>query len=120
MSIKNIVLVIAGTAVAACASSSEQVITPPADDTAARCELDDDALRVVQERALAFVIEKWPVLDAECEQISDKILHIHPDTCAIAGGPKRTADCPDSSHEGYNVVFDRDTLEPVKVYFKVQ
>jgi hypothetical protein len=119
MSIKNIFVVIAGAAVAGCATTSEQDVAP-AEDAAAYCALDDDALHTLQERALAFVIEEWPVLDAECEQMSDKVLHIYPDSCAIAGGPKRTDECPEPVHEGYNVVFDKDTLEPVNVYFKVK
>ena len=52
--------------------------------------------------------------------MSAEVRYIHPDSCAIAGGPKRTADCPEPSHDGYSVVFSRETLEPVQVYFKVE
>ena len=118
-------IILTGVAIAACAAPQlDQPATqpPPAGSGGPDefCALEDSDLGVIQERALEYVLQEWPVLDAECEEITVDVHYIHPDSCAISGGPKRTAACPEPSHEGYSVVFDKDTLEPVKVYFKVQ
>ena len=119
MSMRRFLLLFACGTIAGCVTQNPQPAAS-ASGPGGVCELSDSALREVQERALAFLLKEWPVLDTKCEQITEEVRYIHPDSCAIAGTPIRSADCPEPLHEGFSVIFSPDTLQPVQVFFKVR
>ena len=84
----------------------------------ARCELTPDQLDTIRANALAYLLSEWPMLDAQCESVSDRVRVAGATECSIAGGPITTgAACEPSPHAGYEVVFIEETLEPVKIYW---
>jgi len=95
-----------------CASVQESSETP------APCELTASELTTVQSRALAYLLQEWPVLDEQCESISDSVRDVGSGECSILGGPKRSnAACEPSPHEAYEIVFIEETLEPIRIYW---
>ena len=89
-------------------------------NTQTDCSLSDTELAQVKANAYAFLPEEWPVADKNCEQISDDVSLVAPGKCAISGGPTMADGCAESNHEGFSVVFDRETLEAEDVKFKVE
>ena len=94
----------------ACASMDQQT----------DCSLSDAELRQVKETAFAFLPEEWPIVDKACESLTDEITVVAPGKCAIAGRTTSAEGCVKSNHEGFSIVFDRDTLEPEDVHFKTE
>ena len=84
------------------------------------CDLSDDEMMKLREAAMAYLISNWPVLDEECEQISDEMVLIYPDICGVLGGPNNEAACPPPSHAGYRITFDRQSLEPTGIYWRTE
>ena len=99
---------------AACATDADRA-RPAAQE--GYCDLTAEELADVQARALAFLLQEWPALEESCEVMSDAIRELDDGQCAIYGAPRKTDECARTSHAGYSVVFSRDTLEPVQIYF---
>ena len=99
---------------AGCASVQE------APATAGSCQLDPDELQTIQARALDYLISEWPGLDRRCEGISDTIRTSHRNECLIIGGP-RVSDptCDQPSHDGYEIAFRKESLDPLAIYWLV-
>ena len=104
-------------AMAGCASTqhTEDLATGESPKTA--CELTASELRTVRSNALEFLIQEWPVLEKRCERISNTVIDWTGHGCSILGGPRLDRSCERPSHFGYGIVFSKDTLEPVSIFW---
>jgi len=81
------------------------------------CGLGEEKVEVLRQAAMNYLVDEWPVLDAECESISEVATRRFDGRCQFRGGPDVTADCPEPSHQGYVLVFDKVTSEFQNVYW---
>lgn len=104
------ILLLVMSAASACASQH----------AATDCTLTATELEQVRAKAMAYLLEHSPALDARCQQFADTLKAVDTGMCAISGAPNGASGCAAATHVGYSVVFDRDSLEPRKIHFKTE
>jgi hypothetical protein len=77
------------------------------------CELSDAELSLLKPRVISFLEARH--IDTRCESLSSTTDRLPSGACAIYGGPKSSAACPDALDGDYWVTFRRKVLAPVQL-----